>query len=92
LIQAIGVGDPSQAAGCDSGDAEGNSVALAQFLLTVEQQPDQSPVHVAETEQAEFVGVNADSLAQGLKPRSVNEANAALKRRSSTVLPTPVFR
>jgi hypothetical protein len=34
-IQTIRVGDPSQVAGCDSGDAELNSVAVAQFLLAV---------------------------------------------------------
>jgi hypothetical protein len=43
-------------------------------------------VDVAEAEEAEIVGANANSLARGLKPRSVYDANAALKRRASTVL------
>ena len=37
-------------------------MAIAEFLLTVEQQPDQRPVDVAKTEQAEVVSVNSDLL------------------------------
>jgi hypothetical protein len=29
------IGNPSQAAGCDAGDAEGDAVTLAQFLFAV---------------------------------------------------------
>jgi hypothetical protein len=58
-IQTVGVGDPSQASGCDSGDAEINSVALAQFMLAIMQQLDQRAVDVAEAQEAEVVGMNA---------------------------------
>jgi len=36
-VQTVRVGDPSQTAGCDSRDAERNSVVLAQFLLAIEE-------------------------------------------------------
>ena len=43
-------------------------MALAEFVLTVEQELDERAVDIAEAEEAEIVGANADSLAQGLKP------------------------
>ncbi len=50
-----GIGDPSQAARGDSGDAVGNAVVLAQFRGTVGEQADESPVDVAVAEEAEVV-------------------------------------
>lgn len=57
-IQTVGIGDPAQASRGDSGDAELNAVALAQFLGAVLEQPDQRPVDVAEAEEAEVVGTD----------------------------------
>ena len=53
------IGDPSQAAAGDSGDAKGNSVAFADFSFTIEQELQERAVDVAEAEEAEVVGVNA---------------------------------
>ena len=61
-IQAVGVGNPSQAEGCDSGDAERNSVALAQFLFAVAQELHEGAVDIAEAEEAEVVGANERPL------------------------------
>jgi hypothetical protein len=44
-------------------------MAVAQFLLAVGEETDQSPVDVAEAEEAEVVDADRDGLAQGLKPR-----------------------
>ncbi|MFZ3365544.1 MAG: hypothetical protein WA239_00315 [Candidatus Sulfotelmatobacter sp.] len=43
-------------------------MALVQFVLTVEQELNERTVDIAEADEAEIVGTNADSLAQGLKP------------------------
>jgi hypothetical protein len=43
-------------------------VTLAQVLLAVLEQLRERPVDVAEAEEAEVVGLNAVSLARGLKP------------------------
>jgi len=67
-LQPVCIGDPAQAAGSDSGDAEGDAVALTQFSCAVVEQADQSPVDVAETEEAEVVSADFDFLEQGLKP------------------------
>lgn len=67
-IQAGGSGDPSEAAGGDSGDAEGNFVVGAEFLFAVEEELDECAVDVSEAKEAEVVGMNADFLARGLKP------------------------
>jgi hypothetical protein len=34
-IQTVRVGDPTQAAGCDSGEAVGDAVAITEFLDAV---------------------------------------------------------
>ena len=60
-------------------------MAVAEFFFAIEQELDEGSVDVAEAEEAEVVGVNWQSLAQGLKPRFILDDNAALKRRSSTV-------
>lgn len=57
-IQAVWIGDPSQAAGCDSSNAERNSVARVEFRLAVFEQLRERAVDVAEAEQAEVEGVN----------------------------------
>ena len=49
-----------------AGDAVGDAVAVAEFFGAVFEQADQSPVDVAEAEEAEVVG--ADATSQGLKP------------------------
>ena len=67
-IQTIRVGDPSQAAGCYSCDAEVDSVALTQILLAVLEQLQERPVDIAEAEEAEVVGMDADP--SGAKARS----------------------
>ena len=67
-IKAVWIGHPSCAAGCDARDAERNSVAFAEFLFAVLQQLRKRPVDVAEAEEAEVVGANADFLARGLNP------------------------
>jgi hypothetical protein len=68
-IQAIGVGNPSQAAGCDSGDVEGDSVAVAEFGLAVFEETGEGAVDIAEAEEAEVVGADTGFLARGLKPQ-----------------------
>jgi hypothetical protein len=78
-IEAIRVGDPSQAAGCDSGDAKGDSVAGAEFGCAVAQEFDEGAVNVAEAEEAEIVGM--DARPSGAKARSLLVLYAALKRR-----------
>ena len=57
-IQAVGIGDPAEAPGCDSSDAEGDSVAFAEFVFTVLEQLGEGAVDVAEAEEAEVVGLN----------------------------------
>ena len=69
-IEAIGVGDPSQTAGCDSGNSESDSVALAKFWFAVDEQLRESAVDVAEAEEAEVVGVNMEFPRTGAKARS----------------------
>jgi hypothetical protein len=71
-------------AGCDSGDSERDSVALAQFLFSLRQQADERAVYVAEAQETEIV-VRDGSSHGGLKPRICAASNAALKRRSSTL-------
>jgi len=66
-VEASGIRDPTQAAGGDAGEAEGDAVAIAQFLGTIFEETDEGPVDVAEAEEAEIVGMD-DFLAQGLKP------------------------
>ena len=61
-IQTFRVGDPSCAAGCYSRDVEGDSVAVAQFLFAVAEQPNERAVDVAEAEEAEVVDVNERPL------------------------------
>jgi hypothetical protein len=65
-IQAVGIGDPAQPSGGDSGDAVGDAVASAEFFGAVFEEADESAVDVAEAEEAEVVG--ADATSQGLKP------------------------
>jgi hypothetical protein len=60
-IQTIRVGDPSQASRSDSGDAVGDAVAGAELFGAVCQEADESPVDVAEAEEAQVVGVDATS-------------------------------
>jgi len=55
-------------AGCYSGDVEGNSVAGAEFLLAIEQELGKGAVDVAEAEEAEVVGTNAESPAGAKAP------------------------
>ena len=55
------VGDPSQSAGGDAGDAVGDAVAVAEFLCAIFEKADQCPVDVAEAEEAEVVGADGDS-------------------------------
>jgi hypothetical protein len=86
-IQTIRVGDPTQAAGGDAGELEGDAVAIAQFLGAIFEKANQGPVDVAEAEEAEVVGADGIPRA-GAKARSIYVADAALKRRSSTVLYT----
>ena len=90
-VQAIGVGDPSQAAAGDSGDAEGDSVVVAELLFAIEQELHESAVDVAEAEEAEIVGVDA-SPRVGKSPDSFLAANAALRRRSSMVFRASVVQ
>ncbi len=61
-IQAIRIGDPSQAAAGDSGDAERDSVAVAEFFFAIEQELDERAVDVAKAEEAKVVGMNWQSL------------------------------
>ena len=61
-IQTIRVGDPTQAAGGDAGELEGDAVAIAQFLGAIFEKANQGPVDVAEAEEAEVVGLNGDLL------------------------------
>jgi hypothetical protein len=63
-IEASRIGDPTQAAGGDSGDAESNSVALAKFVLAVAQQLLEGAIDVAEAEEAEVVDANGRPLSQ----------------------------
>jgi hypothetical protein len=60
----VWVGDPSQASRSDSGDAVCDAVARAEFFCAVFEEADQSPVDVAEAEEAEVVGRNSDSSRQ----------------------------
>ena len=60
-IQTIRGGDPAKASGGDAGDAVGDAVAGAEFLGAVGEEADESPVDVAEAEEAEVVGVDATS-------------------------------
>jgi hypothetical protein len=60
-------------------------VAVAEFLCAVCEEADERPVDIAEAEEAEVVG--ADEIPQGLKPDRFVTTDAALKRRSSTVVP-----
>src|SRR3984957_9152514 len=84
-IEAIGVGEPSKTAGCDSGNSETDPVALAKFWFAVDEQFRKSAVDVAETEEAEVVGVNKEyPRAVAEKPDQITTANAAL----SAALPT----
>ena len=53
--QAIGIGDPAQSAGGNSGDAERDAVTLAQLRRAVFKQPDESPIDVAKSQKAEIV-------------------------------------
>jgi hypothetical protein len=69
-IKAIRISDPSQAAGCYSGDAEVDSVAVAKFGFAVTEQLREGAVDVAEAEEAEVVGANSIPP-QGLKPCSI---------------------
>jgi hypothetical protein len=83
-VEAVGIRDPAQAAGGDAGEAEGDAVAIAQFLGTIFEEADQGPVDVAEAEEAEVVGADWVPRA-GAKARWIfMAADAALKRRSST--------
>jgi hypothetical protein len=66
-IQTVRVGDPTQPAGGDAGEAVGDAVAIPQLLDAVFEEADKSPVDVAEAEEAEIVGTDG-FLAQGLKP------------------------
>ena len=66
-IDSVWVGDPSQAAGGDAGDAVGNAVAVAEFLGAIFEKADEGPVDVAEAEEAEVVGADGDS--SGAKAR-----------------------
>ena len=59
LTDAVRVGSPSQGAGCDSGNAEGDAVAFAEFKFAVEEELRERAVDVAEAEEAEVVGLNA---------------------------------
>jgi hypothetical protein len=68
-VQAFGIGDPAQAATGDAGNAEGNSVAGAEFGLALAQELGEGAVDVAEAEEAE-VAVNVKSP-PGLKPHQV---------------------
>jgi hypothetical protein len=69
-VDAVWVGRPSQAAGSDAGDAEGDAVALAELVGAVFEQADKRPVDVAETEEAEIVSADGVS-SQGLKPSRI---------------------
>jgi hypothetical protein len=60
-IQTVRVGNPSQAAGCESSDAEGNSVALAKFGFAIAEQLHERAVHVAEAEETEVVSADLGS-------------------------------
>ena len=53
-VQAIGIGNPSQAAGSDSGNAVGDVVAVAEFGFAVCEQTDERLVDVAVAEEAEI--------------------------------------
>jgi len=61
-IESRAVGDPSQAARSDSGDAKGDAVARAEFFCAVFKEADQGPVDVAEAEEAEVVGADGNLL------------------------------
>ena len=52
--QAARIGDPSQAAGGDAGDAEGDAVAGFEFLSFLLEQPDEGAIDVTEAEEAEI--------------------------------------
>jgi len=84
------IGNPAQAARGDSGDAAGDAVALAEFLRAVFEEADERPVDIAEAEEAKVVGGDG-FLAQGLSPSHFTNGDAALKRRSSTSPPRPLF-
>ena len=54
--------DPPDAPRSDSGDAELDGVAVAQFLRTLLQQTDQRAVYVAVAEEAEVVSADGEVL------------------------------
>ena len=61
-IETCVIGNPSTAPTGDAGDAEGNSVALAEFRFAVEEELQERAVDISEAEEAEIVGVNWQSL------------------------------
>ena len=60
-VRRLGIGDPSQASRGDSGDAVGDAVVVAELFGTVGEEADESPVDVAEAEEAEVIGVDGTS-------------------------------
>ncbi|MGC2371996.1 MAG: hypothetical protein WA474_23200, partial [Candidatus Sulfotelmatobacter sp.] len=64
-----------------SGDAERDSVAIAEFLFAIEQELDERAVDVAEAEEAEVVG------ADGGSPRMMKNTSARNRRYSRGPIP-----
>src|SRR6202140_4895022 len=61
-IKASWICVPAQAAGGDSGDAESDAVAIAEFGFAVGEQADERSVDVAEAEKAEVVSSDVNLL------------------------------
>jgi hypothetical protein len=61
-VESLGIRDPAQAAGGYASDAVGDAVARAEFLCAVCEEADESPVDVAEAEEAEVVGADENLL------------------------------
>ena len=59
--QSVWIGEPAQAAGGDAGDAEFDSVAVAEFGGAVFQETDQRSVDVSKAQEAEVVGADRAS-------------------------------
>jgi hypothetical protein len=57
-VKTIRVGDPTQGAGGDSGDAVMDAVAISELGGAIGEQTDECPVDVAEAEEAEVEGAD----------------------------------
>jgi hypothetical protein len=67
-VEAVGVGDPPEAAGSNAGDAVRDPVLAAELMGAVGEQADERAVDVAESEEAEVEGADLVVLAAGPKP------------------------